>query len=164
MLLDFKDRPLLFHIYTQAHVYILGLLGFQFVVVVSVPEVLLIVAVLDILSCPGGVKFAIEIPLHEMLIQFIYQPVLTREVHHRTRLTVLGHHIESRHAGGLSHLLIVGTKGRSNMHDTRTIFRCHIVAADDAESIRRAVDDGIGILVVIHGLHPREELLVTHTD
>ena len=164
VLLDFKDRPLLFHIYTQAHVDILGLLGFQFVVVVPVPEVLLIVAVLDILSCPGGVEFAIEIPLHEMLIQFIYQPILTREVHHRTRLTVLGHHIESRHAGGLSHLLIVGTKGRSDMHDTRTIFRCHIIAADDAEGIRRAVDNSIGILVVVHGLHPREELLVTHAN
>ena len=163
VLLNLEHRAGLLHLHAEADVDVLGLQGFLLIIAVVRPEVSLVVSVLHELSCPYVVELGVDAGLHELLVQFVRQPVLTREIHHRTCLAVLRNQVQRRHTCSFSHTFVIRTEGRCDMYDTRTVLGGHIVAADDAESVCTAVGDKVLLLVVVNRLHPGEELLVTQS-
>ena len=100
--------------------------------------------------------------LHEVLVHIVLHEVLAREVNHRTRITCLVDNEEAGDACILCHLGVVGTKGRSDVHDAGTVFCSDIIARDNTEGFCTLVDD----FSVLEGtrLHPREELFVLHAN
>ena len=100
---------------------------------------------------------------HKLFIQFVQQVELTRQVYHRARLPLLVNHKQRRNTGRFCHESIIRTKGRRDMHDTRTILYGHIITRNYPERLRRSITP-IALLVQLNRLHPRKELFVLHTD
>ena len=67
---------------------------------------------------------------HERFVQLVHQIELTGKVHHRTRFATLVYHEQRWNASSASHESIVGTKRRSNVYNTSTIFCGNVVASD----------------------------------
>ena len=94
-----------------------------------------VVGVLNEASCVAAIERVVYVGLIPFRVEVFHFPVLTREVHHRTRTVVLGLHIQSRHTCSIGYALIVRTESRSDMHYTRTVVRRHVVARNNAPSV-----------------------------
>ena len=156
VLLNLESRTLLLHLHAQDDVQVLGL-GQRFLVQV---RILRVVGVLH--EVTGVVPVAVvDAGLHESLVHVVLHEVLTREIHHGARVAGLVDDEQRGDAGILGHLGIVGTEGRCDVYDTRTVLRGHIVTGDDAECLG-ALIHGLAVLQCAR-LHPGEELLVVQT-
>ena len=110
-----------------------------------------VVGIFHELAFPLPVFVHTDTTLHEVLVQLVQQIKLTGQIHHRTELALAVDQLHGRNAGRLGHLRVVRTESRSDMHDTRTVFRRHVISGDDAES-------------PFPGIYPRKQLFVGHTD
>ncbi len=107
---------------------------------------------------------AIRLMVHEIGIELLVHvgghEILAGEVDHGTRVALLVKDEQRGNASLLCHPGVVGTEGGSDVHDSRTVVGGHVIARDDAESLRRAV-----LHVVAHHLrrlHPGHQLTVVH--
>ena len=100
--------------------------------------------------------------LSEALVELVDEVELTCKVNHRACLATLVNHKERRDARLTRHEGIVGTEGRCDVNDTRTILNRNIVTKDYAEALSRSLLP-VTLLVALHRLNPRDELLVAHT-
>ena len=97
--------------------------------------------------------------LHEVVVEVFEIEVATLEVDHWAGFHLLVDHKERWNAGCASHVGVVGTKGRSDVHDTCTVVGGHIVARDYAEAVVVAHDFTVDF---VNRLHPWEQLFVLH--
>ena len=164
VLLDLEYRAFLLHLHAEADIDVLGFEGFLLVVAVVCPEVCFVVSVLDELSRPRVVQVGVDTSFDESGQQFVGEPVFAGKVYHRSCLAVLGDHIQRGNTCCFRHTFVVGAESRSDMYDTCTVLGGYVVACNHAESIGATVGDQVLLLVVIHRLHPREELLVTQAN
>ena len=109
-----------------------------------------VVGILDEAALVGVVVGGVHPFADESSVQILEAEELTGQIDHRTHVAVLVHHHQRGDAVGFGHLVIVGTEGRGDVDDTRTVFDGYEVARDDAES-------------TFAGIDPRNELLVLHT-
>ena len=98
-----------------------------------------------------AVEFVVDVRFVPLFVEVFHTPVFTSEIDHRARSVVLGLHIETRHAGCVCNLLIVGTKSGRDMYYTGTIIGGDIVSRDDTECSFARID-------------PREERFVFESD
>ena len=186
VLLDLECRTLLLHLHTDDDIQVFCLRSSLLVVLTILIE-LRGVGILHVVACVLAVAFLVDTGSDEVVVEFLHHVILTLEVNHRTRLTFFINKEQTRDMGILSHLGIVGTEGRSNMHDTGTILCCYIIARNHAEGLALHLDElilavlagkdflrmGCGISLYIvgsvlvefgRGLYPRHQLLVFHTN
>ena len=123
----------------------------------------------------------------EVVVELFHQIILTLKVNHRTGFTFFIYKEQTGDAGILSHLGIVSTKSRRDMHDTGTILCSHIITGNHAESLtlhlhklifavlthehllRMSLSIGLhivgGILIELcRRLYPRHQLLILQTN
>ena len=95
---------------------------------------------------------------YELFVHVFLYEVLTREIHHRTSIASLVDDEERGDSSVFCHLGVISTKGRCDMHDTRTILGGHIITWNDTESFVFFYHH----LIVLQcaRLHPRHQLLV----
>ena len=82
-----------------------------------------------------SVCLLVDASAYEVGIEVFDEIELTLEVNHWAGLTLLINKVESRDIGILSHLGIIGTECRSDVHDTSTVIGSNVVAEDYAESL-----------------------------
>ena len=183
MLLNLIDRALLLHLQRKDNIQILSLAGSLLIITVDIE--LRVVGILHVVACMVSISLYVDTLLQELRSEGIHYVVFTLQVNHRTGLTHLVDHKQRGDTGILSHLGVVGTKGRSDMHDTCTIIGSHIVSGNHAESLILHLDKTIithgkdllgmilsgllnelcGILIqTLTGLYPGHQLTVSHTD
>ncbi len=110
-----------------------------------------VVGILYEASRPRAICLHIDMLCHKRIVQILKQEELTRHIHHRALLALLGKEHHTRDIRFLCHKRIVCTESRRDMYDTRTVLGRYIVARNDTESV--AV-----------GLCPWDKLLILHTD
>ena len=86
-----------------------------------------VVSVLHETACIFLIQVYVYALFHEVLVQFVQFIELTGQVHHRAEFTFLIDELQRWNTGGFRYLGIVGTECRSDMYDTCTVFRSHIV-------------------------------------
>ena len=150
VLLAAQKTAVSFHLQTEVQIQCLSFAGCGFVIF-PVHGKLRVVGVLHPSTGVFAIERIVHVSLIPCLVQIFHFPVFTGEIDHRTRTVVLGLHIQSRHAGCVTHFLIVRTESRRDMDDTCTVFGRHVVARNNTESAFTRV-------------HPREERFVFQTD
>ena len=159
VLLDLESRTLLLHLDAEDDVKVHLLLGGLLVVLAILVEAW-VIGILHVVTTVLPVAL-IDAGGQELLVNVFLDEVLTREIHHGTGVTGFVQDEERGYAGILGHLGIIGTEGRCNVYDTRTILGRDIVTRDDAESLGRLLYHHP--ILQRAGLHPGHELLVTDT-
>ena len=180
MLLQLEGRTLLFHLHRYDNVQVLGLRGCFLVVLATLVEAW-VVGVFHVVACMMGVCRSVYAGRKEILVEVGNHIVLTFEVYHRPCFALLVYEEQAWDACIFCHLGIVGTECRGNVYYARTVFGGHIVAGNNAESLRSHLHEGVlavlalenlvgmGSGVCLHkvgsvvvdlstGLHPRHEL------
>ena len=132
MLLDAERLSHLFHLHTEDDIQVFGFLGSLFVKLSTFVETR-IVGILDKISSVTTISCCIYTLFSESRGTIIKGVILTCEIYHWTCFTCLIDNEERRNASGLSHLGVVCTKGRRNMHNTRTILCGNVVTRNYAE-------------------------------
>ena len=160
MLLHLEGLVGCLHLHADVDIQAFGCLGSLFIVL-SVYGKLRVVGILHPASFILFVCLHVHTFADEAFVQFVQQIELAGQVHHRSGFTPLVNHEERRYAGSTGHVGIVGTEGRCDMYDTRTIFGSHIISGDDAERLSRCVLP-VAISIYLYGFHPRHQLLVLH--
>ena len=160
VLLYLEGRSFVLHLDAHLHVEV-HLLCRSLLVVLAAFVELRVVGILYEVTAVMPITI-VHAGLHEGLVHIVLHEVLAREVNHRTRITCLVDDEEAGDACILSHLGVVCTKGRSDVHDACTVFRSDIIARDDTESFCTLIDN-FAVLESTR-LHPREELFVLHAN
>ena len=111
----------------------------------------LVVSVLYITPCKFVPFIDIHIVLDEVFVEILDDEVFTLQVDHRTLGALLVYQDNGTDACFLGNKSIVCTEVWSNMHDTRTIVGCNIIAGDHLEGISHRLDGG-------------HQLFIFHTD
>ena len=132
-----------------------------------------------------SVCLLVDASAYEVGIEVFDEIELTLEVNHWAGLALLINKVERWDVGILSHLGIIGTECRSDVHDTSTVFGSNIVAEDYAESLAIHLYELIATILrsehllrmsssifcyesrceeiyLLAWLYPRKELLVVH--
>ena len=130
-----------------------------------------------------GISLTVDAGAEEVVVEFGLHIVLAFKVDHGSCLSLLVDEEERGDMGILGHLGVIGTEGRSNMYDTRTILGGHIVTGNHTEGhllhLHKAVLAtfagkhlvGIAVGIFLHkvsgiviqllaGFHPWHELFV----
>ena len=149
-----------FHHHADVEVERLSCLG-GLLVVLAVHSELRVIGILHPTALIFLVGLSIDALGHKLLVQLVQQVELTRKVHHGAGFATLVDHEQRGDAGRTCHVGVVGTEGRGDVYDTRTVLCRHIVAGDDAESLGRCFLP-VAFVVQLGGLHPRDELFVLH--
>ena len=89
-----------------------------------------VVGILHVVACVMSVCLLVDTSVHEIVIEVFDEIELTLQVNHWAGLTLLINKVEGRDVGILSHLGIIGTECRSDVHDTGTVIGSNIVAED----------------------------------
>ena len=132
-----------------------------------------------------SVCLLVDASVHEVGIEVFDEIELTLQVNHWAGLTLLINKVEGWDVGILSHLGIIGTECRSNVHDTSTVIGSNIVAEDYTESLAIHLNELIATILrseyllrmsssifcneswskgiyLLAWLYPWQELLVVH--
>ena len=160
VLFDAEGRALFFHLDAENNVEVHILAGGLFIVL-AVHIVFGVVGVLHKLSLVTGISILDNARLVEIGIHILGQEIFAREVHHRTRVASFVNDEEAGNACIFGHLGVIGTKGRRNVYNTRTILGRYVVTGNHAEGFGRAFND-----LAVHQfarLHPRHELGIAQT-
>ena len=134
VLLCAESLALLLQLHAEHHVEVLSLVGSR-LIPNAVGVELRVVSVLNIVACMMSIKILVNASVKEIVVEFLDSVELTLKVYHRACLALFINKVESRDVCILSHLGIVSTECRSDMHDTRTVVCSNIVAEDYAESL-----------------------------
>ena len=110
-----------------------------------------VVGVFHELTCVGSIGFHIHAVLDKLWVKVFDAEEFAGAVYHRLGFAVLVDHLQGRDASGQGHALVVGTKGRGDVDDARTVLSGHIVAGDDAERALAWID-------------PRDKLLILNAN
>ena len=157
VLFDAEGRALFFHLNAENNVEVHILAGGLFIVL-AVHIVFGVVGVLHKLSLVTGIGILDNARLVEIGIHILGQEIFAREVYHRTRVASFVNDEEAGNACIFGHLGVIGTKGRRNVYDTRTILGRYVVTGNYAEGFGRAFND-----LAVHqfaGLYPRHQLSI----
>jgi len=106
-----------------------------------------IVCVLHIASCPLLVVLG-HVCCSIFRVKVLDTEETSTEIDLSLKVAVAVNHLKARHARKSCDLGVVCTEGRSDMHDTCTVFSRHVVSRDHLESALARIE-------------PRDELLVT---
>ena len=161
MLLNFKCRPLIFHLNAKDDIQVHILLSSLFVVATAL-IVLGVIGIFDVSALMFGISVLVNKAVVEFRIHVLRQEILALKIHHRTGIAGLIHNEQARNAGILGHLGIVRTESRSNVHNARTVFGRHIVAGNHAECLCTLVH--AFAVNQLRGFDPRHQLAVTKAD
>ena len=134
-----EETSVTFHLHTEVEIERLRF-RCSSLVVLAVDGELRVIGILHPSSGILAVQVGIDVGFYPLLIEVFYLPVLTGKINHRTGTVVLGLHVKPRHAGCVTHFLIVGTKGRRDMHDTGTVFGGYIISRNHAECSFARID------------------------
>ena len=182
MFLGAESLAFLLQFHAKLHIEVVGL-SRGLLVVFTVGAEARIIGILDICAGMAAVQGNVDTFLHKRIGQFVQGVETTPEVDHRAGLAAQVYQEERRDAGSLGNLGVVGTEGRSDMDDSRTVVGRYIIARDHAEGFVGqlykpiAVDvehlvgmrGGIGadifgrmLVDFLAGLHPGHELSIFH--
>ena len=153
MLFYLKCSAGLLHLHAKHYIEVFGFRSCLFVVF-SAFVILRVISILNICSGIFVINGAVDAVCSKPLVKFGFFVILTREIYHRSGFTLLVNHKQRRNACSLCHSGVVGTKGRCNVHNTRTIFGGHIVAGDNTECL--AILYHYIVAFFCHWLHPWE--------
>ncbi len=128
-----EGRPLFLHLHTEDDVQVLSFLR-SLDIPYPIDRINRVIRIFHPVPLMVPVSIHIHTFLHEMGIQILQFIIFPLKVNHRASLFLFVDQIDSRNAGIPGHLSIIRTESRSNMHDARTVIRCHIVTQDDTES------------------------------
>ena len=109
----------------------------------------LVISILDVTSCKLIPFVNINIFLHEIRIEVLYDKILTLQVYYRTFSTFLVYQHNWTNTGFLCDEGIISTEVRSDMYDTCTIVSGYIVARNHLEGIAHRFD-GRHQLLIFH--------------
>ena len=158
MLLNLESSALFLHLKADNHVEIHILSG-SFLIVLTAYIVLRVIRILHIFASVMPVRI-VYAERNELLIHILLDEVATLKVHHRTSIASLVNDKERRNTCVLSHLSVISTESRSNMHDTSTVLCSNIVTRDYAESISLLDDNPI--VFKSARLNPWHQLLIVN--
>ena len=77
----------------------------------------------------------INTDFHKVSIQIVDAIIFSLQINHRTRLALFVNQKQRWNMCVLGHLRVVGTKSWCNVHNTRTIFCCYIIAQDNTKRL-----------------------------
>ena len=159
VLLNLEGTALFLHLQAEYHIQV-HILGGSLLIVLAVNIVLRIVGILYIIAAMLPIRL-IHTGSYKVLVHILLQEVLTLEVNHRTGIAGLVNHEQGGDTGILGNLGVIGTEGRCDMNDTRTVLGSHIVTGDYTEGVGTLVH----YLVTLQcaGLNPGHQLLIVQT-
>ena len=161
MFFDFESLIVCFHHHTESDIQRFGSLS-CFLVILAVYHKYGIIGILYPCTLIFFVFVYIHTFFHEVFIQFVQHIELTGKVYHRTGFTLLVNHEERRYTCCTSHVRIIRTKRRCDVHDTRTVFRRYIITRDYTEAF--TANFPCSVFRYFNRFHPRDQLLVFHTN
>ena len=109
-----------------------------------------VVGVLDVASGVTVPCLHVDVLTNEVIVKVVNYVILALKVDNGALVALLVDEHDGRHAGLLSHVGVVGTEVRGDVHNARTVVGGDVVAGDYAE---RAVR---------HRTYHRQQLLVVH--
>ena len=121
VLLNLERRTFLFHFHTDHDIQVFCL-GCSLLIVLAILIKLRSISILYEVTSVMTISLLIDTFLNKVIVEFLYQIVLTLEVNHRTGFTFLINKEQTWDMGIFSHFGIIGTEGRRDMHDTGTIL------------------------------------------
>ena len=110
-----------------------------------------VVGILHVAACKLIPLLHVDIVLHEVCVEVFDDEVLTLQVNDGALSTFLVYQHDRTDTGFLGYEGIVSTEVWSDMYDTGTVVRCHIVAGNHLKGITHRFDSG-------------HQLLILHTD
>ena len=134
VLLALESLALLLQLVAEYDVQVFSLLR-SLLVPDAIHIKLWVVGILHVVACVMNVCLLVDTSVHEVVIEVFDEIELTLEVNHWAGLALLINKVEGRDVGILSHLGIIGTECRSDVHDTSTVIGSNVVAEDYAESL-----------------------------
>ena len=132
MLLNLPCCALLLHLHTNHDVEVFSLCG-SLLVVFAVDIKFWLVCVLHVVARMMSIGFTVHTSSNEVVVEFRLYIVFTLKVNHRACFTFFIYKEERRYMGILCHLGVISTECGCDVHNTRTVFCCDIVAGDYAE-------------------------------
>ena len=184
MLFNAEGLSCLLHFHAQDDIEILRFFS-CFLVILSSFVITRIVGVLHEVASMLTISRSFYALFRKSRSAIFERVVFTSEIHHRACLTFFIDDKKRRNSSRFGHFRVISTKGRRNVHDTRTIFRGDIVPRNHAERLishfhKLVLSHRENTITVLSGIfahkvscrvghlfrrtHPWHQLSVTHTD